>query len=92
MVELNNGSISTYILSGLALISAAIVADPTLLGPFGEYAQYILPIATLFGILYNGLFKRPDNNSYKQGYVDGFNSVTSDDVKLGVEDIPNIDE
>ena len=57
-MELNNGSISTIIISILAAFAAAIIADPSLLGQIGVPAQYITVIVLVISIVYNALFPR----------------------------------
>lgn len=58
MVEVNNGNISTIVISILTAFSAAIIADPTLLGQFGVPAQYITVVALIVSIVYNALYPR----------------------------------
>ena len=57
-MELNNGSISTIIISILAAFAAAIIADPSILGTLGVPAQYATVVVLVISIVYNALFPR----------------------------------
>jgi uncharacterized membrane protein len=58
MTELNNGNISTIVISVLTAFAAAIIADPNILGQFGVPAQYITVVALIVSIIYNAIFPR----------------------------------
>ncbi len=76
MTELNNGKLSTILLTILTAFAAAVIADPSILGQFGVPAQYISSIALLIAIIYNALYPRPVNpettEESKKGYVAGY--------------------
>lgn len=55
---IDNGKLSTIIISILAALAAAVIADPQILGQFGVPAQYISSIALVIGIVYNALYPR----------------------------------
>ena len=55
---MDNGRISTIIISILAAFAAAIIADPAILGQMGIPAQYISVVALVIGIIYNAMYPR----------------------------------
>lgn len=55
---MDNGKISTIIISILTAFAAAIIADPQILGQMGVPAQYIAVLALIVGIIYNALYPR----------------------------------
>ncbi|OPY20962.1 MAG: hypothetical protein A4E26_01737 [Methanobacterium sp. PtaU1.Bin097] len=55
---IDNGKISTIVISILTAFAAAIIADPSLLGQFGVPAQYITVVALIVSIIYNAIFPR----------------------------------
>ena len=55
---IDNGKISTIIISILTAFAAAIIADPQILGQIGVPAQYIAVLAMVIGIIYNALYPR----------------------------------
>ena len=55
---IDNGKLSTIIISILTAFAAAVIADPTILGQFGIPAQYISSIALVIAIIYNALYPR----------------------------------
>jgi hypothetical protein len=56
--KLDNGKISTIIISILAAFAAAIIADPTILNTLGVPVQYITVVVLVISIIYNALFPR----------------------------------
>jgi uncharacterized membrane protein len=56
---IDNGKISTIVISILTAFAAAVIADPSLLGQFGVPAQYITVVALIVSIIYNALYPRP---------------------------------
>ncbi len=55
---IDNGKISTIVISILTAFAAAVIADPSLLGQFGVPAQYITVVALVVSIVYNALYPR----------------------------------
>jgi hypothetical protein len=55
---IDNGKLSTILISVLTAFAAAIIADPNLLGQFGVPAQYITVVALVVSIVYNALYPR----------------------------------
>ena len=55
---IDNGKISTILISIFGIFAAAIIADPSLLGGFGVPAQYTAVIVGILLVLYNALFPR----------------------------------
>ena len=72
---IDNGKLSTIIISILTAFAAAVIADPTILGQFGIPAQYISSIALVIAIIYNAIYPRntqtpietSNNTSYEEG-------------------------
>ena len=55
---IDNGKISTILISLFGIFAAAIIADPSLLGGFGVPAQYTAVIVGVLLVFYNALFPR----------------------------------
>ena len=57
---MDNGKISTYIISGAMIIFAAILADPTLVQPLmGDYYTRFVALVPLLVVIYNAYYPRP---------------------------------
>ena len=54
----DNGRISTILISIFGIFAAAIIADPSILGGFGVPAQYTAVIIGIIVVFYNALFPR----------------------------------
>jgi hypothetical protein len=57
-MAIDNGKISTILISIFGIFAAAIIADPSLLGQFGVPAQYISVIIGILIVIYNAVFPR----------------------------------
>jgi uncharacterized membrane protein len=68
---MDNGKVSTIIISILAAFAAAIIADPTILGQMGIPAQYISVVALVIGIIYNALYPRNPTPAVEAPVEDG---------------------
>ena len=56
---MDNGKISTYIISGAMIIFAAILAQPDLVQPlFGEYYTRFVAFVPLLIVIYNAYYPR----------------------------------
>ena len=56
---MDNGKISTYIISGAMIIFAAILADPTLVQPImGDYYTRFVALVPLLVVIYNAYYPR----------------------------------
>jgi hypothetical protein len=57
---MDNGKISTYIISGAMVIFSAILAQPDLIQPLlGDYYTRFLAIVPLLIVIYNAYYPRP---------------------------------
>lgn len=97
MTEIEKGQLTTNLTTYGTPVAIGVLIyifeNPVILESyFGPVLAGITLAAIGAFLTANYKYKRPNNDSYQQGYVDGFNSITSDDVKLGTEDIPTIDD
>ena len=58
----NQGKVSTYIISGAMIIFAAILADPSLVEPLmGDFYSKFVALVPLLIVIYNAYYPRPIN-------------------------------
>ena len=58
----NQGKVSTYIISGAMIIFSAILADPSLVEPLmGDFYSKFVAIVPLLIVIYNAYYPRPIN-------------------------------
>ena len=60
--KMDNGNISTYIISGAMIIFSAILANPSLIQPLmGDYYPRFVALLPLLIVIYNAYYPRPIN-------------------------------